>query len=194
MARRCTTAASTPATTIAPTTTWFAFTVSASKSSREALAIRLPICSRLRLFRRSKKRARWARHWRRGLTFAPGSAFPAAMKSMFRTANEWPIAPLWLLRFRKRWLSVSTAFRRSGSPALIAELKAGSDKPIVVYPNSGEGWDATRRSWTGVTDPAEFGVHAKEWFKAGAHMVGGCCRTRPEHIARVAEAASHAAD
>lgn len=78
--------------------------------------------------------------------------------------------------------------------ALIGELQTGSDKPIVVYPNSGKGWDATRRSWTGVTDPAEFGVHAKEWFKAGAHMVGGCCRTRPEHIARVAEAASHAAD
>ena len=26
--------------------------------------------------------------------------------------------------------------------ALIAELRAASDKPIVVYPNSGEGWDA----------------------------------------------------
>ncbi len=74
-------------------------------------------------------------------------------------------------------------------PALIAELQAGSDKPIVVYPNSGEGWDAARRSWTGVTDPAEFGVHAKEWFGAGAQMVGGCCRTRPAHIREVAEAA-----
>ena len=73
-------------------------------------------------------------------------------------------------------------------PALIAELQAGSDKPIVVYPNSGEGWDAARRSWTGVTDPVEFGVHAKEWFKAGAQMVGGCCRTRPAHIREVAEA------
>ena len=27
-------------------------------------------------------------------------------------------------------------------PALIAELRDASDKPIVVYPNSGEGWDA----------------------------------------------------
>ena len=103
-----------PATTIAPTTIWSAFTVSASRSSREPLASRLPICSPLRLFRRSKKRARWARLWRRGLTFARGSAFPAATKSMFRTANEWPIAPRWLLRFRRRWLSASTAFRRSG--------------------------------------------------------------------------------
>ncbi|MGB8031898.1 MAG: homocysteine S-methyltransferase [Terracidiphilus sp.] len=75
-------------------------------------------------------------------------------------------------------------------PALIRELRAGSDKPILVYPNSGEGWDAARRTWTGMTDPAEFGVHAAEWFKAGAQMVGGCCRTRPEHIAAVAAAAA----
>jgi homocysteine S-methyltransferase len=74
-------------------------------------------------------------------------------------------------------------------PALIAELQASSDKPIVVYPNSGEGWDAAQRSWTGVTDPEEFGAHAAEWFKAGAQMVGGCCRTRPAHICEVAKAA-----
>ena len=74
-------------------------------------------------------------------------------------------------------------------PALIAELRSASDKPIVVYPNSGEGWDAARRCWTGVTDPEEFGLDAAEWFKAGAQMVGGCCRTRPAHIREVAAAA-----
>ena len=76
-------------------------------------------------------------------------------------------------------------------PALIAELKAGSDKPILIYPNSGEGWDAARRAWTGVTDPEEFGVNAAEWFKAGAQMVGGCCRTRPAHIREVALVAAN---
>lgn len=74
-------------------------------------------------------------------------------------------------------------------PSLIAELKAGSGKPIIVYPNSGEGWDAARRAWTGVTDPAEFGAKAAEWFKAGAQIVGGCCRTRPAHIREVANTA-----
>lgn len=73
-------------------------------------------------------------------------------------------------------------------PALIAELQSGSDKPIVVYPNSGEGWDAERRAWTGVTDPDGFGAHSAKWFKAGAQMVGGCCRTRPAHIREVAHA------
>lgn len=74
-------------------------------------------------------------------------------------------------------------------PALIRELRRGSDLPIVVYPNSGEGWDAARRCWTGNTDPADFGTQAAEWFRAGAQIVGGCCRTRPAHIAEVAKAA-----
>ncbi len=80
------------------------------------------------------------------------------------------------------------------SPALIAaligELRAASDKAIVVYPNSGEGWDAERRRWTGTSDAAAFGAMAAEWFRAGAQMVGGCCRTRPAHIRQVAQAAA----
>ena len=75
-------------------------------------------------------------------------------------------------------------------PSLIGELREGSDKPIVVYPNSGEDWDAERRCWMGTTDAAEFGTRAGEWFRAGAQIVGGCCRTRPEHIAEVAQAAA----
>ena len=71
---------------------------------------------------------------------------------------------------------------------LIGELRQGSDKPIVVYPNSGETWDAENRRWTGEGDPVSFGSYAVQWFAAGAQMVGGCCRTRPEHIRQVAMA------
>jgi homocysteine S-methyltransferase len=72
--------------------------------------------------------------------------------------------------------------------ALIAELRAASDKPIVVYPNSGEDWDAENRGWTGSSDPSAYGVNATEWFAAGAQIIGGCCRTRPAHIREVARA------
>ncbi|MGB7266170.1 MAG: homocysteine S-methyltransferase [Terracidiphilus sp.] len=78
-------------------------------------------------------------------------------------------------------------------PSLIAELRRGSNKAIVVYPNSGEGWDAERRCWTGVSAPEDFGRKATEWFQAGAQMVGGCCRTRPAHIREVAKAAEQIA-
>jgi homocysteine S-methyltransferase len=70
--------------------------------------------------------------------------------------------------------------------ALIAELRAASDKPIVVYPNSGEGWDAQNRCWTGTSDPRAYGEEAAEWRAAGAQIIGGCCRTRPAHIRQVA--------
>ena len=74
-------------------------------------------------------------------------------------------------------------------PSLIAELREASGKPVLVYPNSGEGWDAAARHWTGLTDPGEFGAKAAEWFAAGAQIIGGCCRTRPAHIHEVARAA-----
>ncbi len=70
--------------------------------------------------------------------------------------------------------------------SLIGELKAATTKPIVVYPNSGEGWDAEKRVWTGASDAAGFGESAKRWFAAGAQIVGGCCRTRPEHVEKIA--------
>jgi homocysteine S-methyltransferase len=74
-------------------------------------------------------------------------------------------------------------------PSLIGHLRRGSEKPILVYPNSGEGWDAVARLWIGTSDPAEFGALAAEWFAAGAQIIGGCCRTRPAHICEVARAA-----
>jgi len=74
-------------------------------------------------------------------------------------------------------------------PSLIVELSAGSGKPLLVYPNSGEGWDASARCWIGTSEPAEFGALAAEWFAKGVQLIGGCCRTGPEHIRKVAEAA-----
>lgn len=73
-------------------------------------------------------------------------------------------------------------------PALIGELRGATRKPVLAYPNSGEGWDAEARCWTGSGDPEGFGAMAAAWFAAGAQVVGGCCRTRPAHIRQVAEA------
>jgi homocysteine S-methyltransferase len=74
-------------------------------------------------------------------------------------------------------------------PALIGELRAASKKPIVVYPNAGEGWDAAARCWTGSGDPESYGQQAAQWFKEGAQIVGGCSRTRPAHVRQVAQMA-----
>jgi homocysteine S-methyltransferase len=109
------------------------------------------------------------------------------------------------------WLSISCAVAstRAGEPAAeafamardcaaviavgvnctapwdVAELvriaSSVSGKPVVAYPNSGEEWDAGRRTWTG---PRRFTVDdAAQWLDGGARLVGGCCRVRPEDIA-----------
>jgi homocysteine S-methyltransferase len=75
---------------------------------------------------------------------------------------------------------------------LIAELRAASSKPVIVYPNSGEVWDAEERRWTGVGNPEAYGLLSMKWFAAGAQIIGGCCRTRPAHIRQIAEAIGHA--
>jgi homocysteine S-methyltransferase len=71
---------------------------------------------------------------------------------------------------------------------LIAEARTATAKPILVYPNSGELWDAESRHWHGSSNVSEFAQQALGWYSAGAHAVGGCCRTTPVHIRAVREA------
>lgn len=69
---------------------------------------------------------------------------------------------------------------------LIRNLRAVTTKPIIVYPNSGEIYDAENNQWLGETACDAFGMQAREWFENGARIIGGCCRTTPEHIREVA--------
>ena len=67
----------------------------------------------------------------------------------------------------------------------VREAARVAGKPVVVYPNSGETWDAARRSWSGDPDLRVGDVRA--WVDAGARLVGGCCRVGPDQVQRVAE-------
>jgi homocysteine S-methyltransferase len=71
--------------------------------------------------------------------------------------------------------------------SLIAELAQATGKPIIVYPNSGEQWDALHRCWQGDGQLQQFGELARGWRAAGARWIGGCCRTGPEHVRVVAD-------
>lgn len=68
--------------------------------------------------------------------------------------------------------------------AAVELAAAVTGKPVVVYPNSGERWDAAERGWRGRTtyDPAR----VRDWLAAGARLVGGCCRVGPREIAELA--------
>ncbi len=70
--------------------------------------------------------------------------------------------------------------------AAVAIAAETSGKPVVVYPNSGERWDARTRQWTGqAVDPTASIAH---WTADGARLVGGCCRVSPATIAALARA------
>ncbi|MDN3021724.1 homocysteine S-methyltransferase [Streptomyces sp. S.PB5] len=57
-------------------------------------------------------------------------------------------------------------------------------KPVVVYPNSGEAWDAEARAWNGRSSFAPDQVRA--WQESGARLIGGCCRVGPAAITSIA--------
>ena len=71
-------------------------------------------------------------------------------------------------------------------PSLIREAKKATTKPVLVYPNSGETYDAHANDWDGSPVYESFGEEAREWFKAGARLIGGCCRTTPQDIQEIA--------
>ncbi|MBT8499744.1 homocysteine methyltransferase [Pantoea agglomerans] len=75
----------------------------------------------------------------------------------------------------------------SVTPAL-QQLQKLTDKPLVVYPNSGEQYDASSKTWHSA--PSGCTLHDKlaEWQQAGAKLIGGCCRTSPNDIAAIARA------
>jgi homocysteine S-methyltransferase len=71
---------------------------------------------------------------------------------------------------------------------LIESMKSVSGtKKIVVYPNSGEAYNAESKTWLGLSDPELFVAMAKEWIQMGADIIGGCCRIGPDHIRRISE-------
>jgi homocysteine S-methyltransferase len=71
---------------------------------------------------------------------------------------------------------------------LVGRMRAATALPIVVYPNSGEGWDAVARRWTGAGAGRVDAAAASRWLALGATLVGGCCRVTPDQIAGLAPA------
>jgi homocysteine S-methyltransferase len=76
---------------------------------------------------------------------------------------------------------------------LLARARSVTSRPLIVYPNSGESWDAATKRWIDVGGPTVDGRGARRWVEEGASIVGGCCRVTPVQIAAVAAAVAGAA-
>lgn len=67
---------------------------------------------------------------------------------------------------------------------LIHNIRAHTEKPVVVYPNTGETYDAVTKTWHG--SPTPYRDFVRQWYEAGARLIGGCCRTTPDDIRGIA--------
>ena len=66
---------------------------------------------------------------------------------------------------------------------LLQRMRGRTGKPLVIYPNSGEIFDASSKQWSGGAMQLE--PQAADWQREGARLIGGCCRTAPSDIRRV---------
>lgn len=67
---------------------------------------------------------------------------------------------------------------------LIRNIRVHTTKPVVVYPNTGETYDAVTKTWHG--SPTPYRDFVRQWYEAGARLIGGCCRTTPDDIRGIA--------
>ena len=69
---------------------------------------------------------------------------------------------------------------------LIGRIRTATDLPVIVYPNSGEVYDADSGEWSwpagAAGESGRLRGRAREWMAAGAAGVGGCCRVGPGGI------------
>ncbi|AJJ20196.1 MULTISPECIES: homocysteine S-methyltransferase [Yersinia] len=73
------------------------------------------------------------------------------------------------------------------TPAL-QQFAALADKPLLVYPNSGEHYDAVSKTWHACGGEHNHLIDlVGEWQRLGARLIGGCCRTTPKDIRIIAE-------
>lgn len=70
---------------------------------------------------------------------------------------------------------------------LLRSVGEAAEKPLLVYPNSGESWDPARQCWLPGTGMVDFAAPARQWHKLGAGLIGGCCRTTPADIEQMAQ-------
>jgi homocysteine S-methyltransferase len=72
-------------------------------------------------------------------------------------------------------------------PELITDLlsSAKSNKPYIVYPNSGRVWDAKSKVWCGGAVVGFSNELVSQWVNAGAEIVGGCCGIGAVEIERL---------
>lgn len=70
---------------------------------------------------------------------------------------------------------------------LIESLNGSIRVPLMAYPNNGNIWDANHKCWIETGPPLQMEALWQQWIKQGVKIIGGCCNTSPDYIARLKE-------
>ncbi len=68
----------------------------------------------------------------------------------------------------------------------LQRISSVTDKPMIVYPNSGETYDPTTKTWHHPVSGPGWENFVSKWKSMGAVCLGGCCRTLPSDIVQIA--------
>lgn len=69
--------------------------------------------------------------------------------------------------------------------SLIKEIKSHTEKPIIVYPNSGDVYNPADKTWESPSSESLDNFNPQRWYTEGATIIGGCCRTTPQDIKNI---------
>ncbi|CZE47328.1 homocysteine S-methyltransferase [Campylobacter geochelonis] len=69
--------------------------------------------------------------------------------------------------------------------ALLKAISFVSNKPLIAYPNGGGAYDGATQSWICDKTHTDLDESFLAWAKLGVRIMGGCCNTTPEDIARL---------
>lgn len=68
----------------------------------------------------------------------------------------------------------------------LKKISSVTDKPMIVYPNSGETYDPSTKTWSHPVSGPGWEDFVSKWKSMGAVCLGGCCRTLPSDIVQIA--------
>ena len=69
----------------------------------------------------------------------------------------------------------------------LEHMRSATGKPLIVYPNSGETYDPSSKTWHHPVSGPGWGHFIGKWESLGAVCLGGCCRTLPSDITEIAK-------
>lgn len=71
-------------------------------------------------------------------------------------------------------------------PAIMNTFRAATSLPLMVYPNASNAWTMEMGRPLDELSAAEFAEESAAWRTHGAQIIGGCCKTTPEHVRALA--------